>query len=79
MRVDIDLDADAYAIASSYARARGIALGAAISALLRRAEGAPELRSAALTRNRRGLLVVAKAGRVVTPEMVKKFSEDEFG
>ena len=30
-----------------------------------------------LTTNRRGLIVKAKVGRVVTPEMVKDLAEDE--
>ncbi len=79
MRANINLDTDVYAFASTYANAKGIPLGAAISELLRRAEQAPELPSAMLTINRRGLLVKAKAGRVVTPEMVKELSEDDLG
>lgn len=79
MRANINLDTDAYTFASTYASARGIALGAAISELLRRAEQAPEQPSSLLTTNRRGLLVKAKTGRVVTPEMVKEQSEDELG
>jgi hypothetical protein len=79
MRANVNLDSDAYTFASTYATAKGIPLGAAISELLRRAEHAPELPSRLLTTNRRGLLVKAKAGRVVTPEMVKEFSEDDLG
>ena len=79
MRANVNLDADAYTFASTYASAKGLPLGAAISELLRRAEQAPEPRSHQLIRNRRGLLVKAKAGRTVTPEMVKELSEDEIG
>ncbi len=79
MRANVNLDTDAYTFASTYASAKGIPLGAAISELLRRAEQAPELPSCKLTTNRRGLLVKAKAGRVVTPEMVKELSEDDLG
>ena len=78
MRANVNLDTDAYTFASTYASARGIGLGAAISELLRRAEQAPETPSPRLTVNKRGLLVRAKAGRVVTPEMVKEFSEDDL-
>ena len=78
MRANVNLDTDAYTFASTYASAKGIPLGAAISELLRRAEDAPESPSPQLTVNKRGLLVRAKAGRVVTPEMVKKLSEDDL-
>ncbi len=76
----MNLDADAYSFASTYASAKGIPLGAAISELLRRAEHAPEAPSPLLTVNRLGLLVRAKqAGdRVLTPEMVKELSEDDL-
>lgn len=79
MRANVNLDARAYAFASSYASAKGIPLGAAISELLRRAEEAPEQLSPLLTTNRRGLLVKAKADRIVTPEMVKTLSEEDLG
>jgi hypothetical protein len=79
MRANVNLDPDAYAFASTYAGAKGLPLGAAISELLRRAEQAPEPPSHKLIRNRRGLLVKAKAGRVVTPEMVKELTEDDLG
>ena len=79
MRANINLDSDAYTFASSYANAKGIALGAAVSELLRRAEHAPEPPSPLLITTERGLLVKAKAGRVVTPEMVKELSEDDLG
>ena len=80
MRANVNLDADVYTFASTYASAKGIPLGAAISELLRRAEQAPETASALLTENPLGLLVRAKqAGEhVVTPEMVKELSEDDL-
>jgi hypothetical protein len=78
MRANVNIDADAYIFASAYASAKGIPLGAAISELLRRAEQAPEPPSPLLTTNKRGLLVKAKAGRVVTPEMAKALSEDDL-
>jgi hypothetical protein len=79
MRANVNIDTDAYIFASTYADAKGIPLGAAISELLRRAEQSPESRSSKLRVNRRGLLVKAKSGQRVTPEMVKEFSEDELG
>ncbi len=78
MRANVNLDTDAYTFASTYASAKGIPLGAAISQLLRRAEQSPEPSSPLLTRNRRGMLVRAKGDRVITPEMVKELSEDDF-
>jgi hypothetical protein len=82
-RANINLDADAYSFATAYASAKGIALGAAISELLRqRAEQAPEpsiMASGRLRRNSLGLLVRARTGEVVTPEMVKELSEDDLG
>ena len=79
MRANVNLDADAYSFASTYASARGIPLGAAISELLRRVEESRESPSSLLTRSRRGLLVKAKAGRVVTPKDVNELAEDDLG
>jgi hypothetical protein len=76
-RANINIDLDAYTFASGYANAKGLPLGAAISELIRRAESAPEPLSPKLTRNKRGLLVMAKGGRLVTPELVRRYSEDE--
>ena len=77
-RRNLNIDSDAYTVAVTYAGAKGISIGAAVSELLRRAEQAPPPPSPLLTTNRRGLLVKAKAGRVVTPEMVKELSEDDL-
>ncbi len=80
MRANVNLDTDVYAFASTYASANGIPLGATISELLRRAEQAPEPRSALLKESRLGLLVRAKQGgeKVVTPELVKELAEDDL-
>ncbi len=78
-RANINLDADAYDFASAYAAARGLALGAAVSELLRRVQQmpkSPNMQSPRLKKTRRGFLVVAKVGRVITPEIVKEFAED---
>jgi hypothetical protein len=77
MRANINLDADAYSFALTYASAKGIPLGAAVSELLRRAERSPEPSSPMLKRNRLGLLVKAKTSQSVTPKMVKELSEDD--
>ena len=80
MRANVNLDAQAYTFASTYASAKELPLGAAISELLRRAEQAPELPSNLLTESRLGLLVRTKQkdDLVITPAMVKERSEDYF-
>ncbi len=78
MRANVNLNTHAYDFASSYARAKGLPLGAAISELLIRAEQAPEPPSPLLVTTPSGLLVRAKSGRVVTPEMAKELSEDDL-
>lgn len=78
VRKNITLDDDAYQAAAAYANAKGIALGAAVSELIRRAEEAPEPPSSRLVRGPHGYLVMAKTGRVVTPGMVKESSEDDL-
>lgn len=78
MTAKVNLDHDVYTLASTYATARGISLGAAINDLLRRAEQAPAPPPPTLIRSKCGLLVKAKSGRTVTPAMVKQFSEDDF-
>jgi hypothetical protein len=82
-RANINLDSDAYHFALAYASAKGIALGAAVSELLRQsAEQMPESPASAshrLKTSPRGLLVKASSGRVITPEMVKEAAEDDSG
>jgi hypothetical protein len=80
-RANVNLDNDAYSVATAYAAARGIALGAAISEIIRRAEHAPELPLSAspkLKRDRHGVLIVKAAGPVITSEMVREESEDDL-
>ena len=80
-RANIHLENDAYDFASAYASAKGIPLGTAVSELLRLAEqmpGPPVGASPRLKKTRRGYLVKAKTGRVITPEMVKESSEDDL-
>jgi hypothetical protein len=80
MRTSITIDDDVYQLASLYAAARKITLGAAIGELVRRGEAAgPPAGSSDLKRAANGLLVfAAKPGRVLTPELVKKYQEDEI-
>lgn len=81
-RANINLDSDAYSFASAYASAKGMPLGAAVSELLRqRADQVPEpliTASRRLRTNSHGLLVKAKTGKIITPEMVKESSEEDF-
>ena len=80
-RANVNLDNDAYSVATAFATARGIALGAAISELIRRTEQAPELPLSAspkLKRDQHGMLVVKAAGPVITSEMVREESEDDL-
>ena len=80
-RANINLDNDAYSAATVFAAARGIALGAAISEMIRRAEQAPELPLSAspkLKKDRHGMLIVKAAGPVITSEMVREESEDDL-
>lgn len=81
-RANINLDNDAYDFAFAYASAKGLALGAAVSELLRqRAEQMPEkpaVASPRLKKTRRGYLVKVKTGNVITPEMVRESSEDDI-
>lgn len=80
MRANVNLEAEAYRFASAYANAKGITLGAAISELLRRAEQMPLQPDASsrLKRTRRGYLVKAKTGKVITPEMVRESADDDI-
>ncbi len=80
-RANIHLDADVYDFASAYAAARGLALGAAVSELLRRVQQVSKpanMESPGLKRTRRGFLVVAKTGQVITPDKAKEFAEDDL-
>jgi hypothetical protein len=80
MRTSITLDDDIYELATLYSQGKGITLGAAIGELVRRGElnsSAPV--ASELKRAANGLLVfAAKPGRVITPELVKRYQEDEF-
>jgi hypothetical protein len=82
IRANINLDADVYSFATAYAAAKGMPLGAAVSELLRKVEhgskSASEEESPRLIEGPLGYLVKEKTGRVITPEMVKEGSEDEF-
>lgn len=78
MRTSVTLDDQIYELASLYASARGITLGAAIGELIRRGEGAsgsatasPSLRSSA-----NGFPLFPRRGTPITSQMVKDAQED---
>ena len=80
MRLTVNLDPDAYDFTSVYAGAKGLTLSAALSELVRQAERAPEpvSESLRLKMNESGYLEIVATGHPITPEMVKKLSEDEI-
>lgn len=79
MRTSITLDEDIYQLASTYADAKGITLGAAIGELVRKSENVPEPgnNSPRLKMNEYGYLEIVGDG-VLTSEKVKELSEDKF-
>jgi len=78
-RANVNLDPDAYSVAAAFADATGLALGAAISELIRRAEQAPPLTaSPRLHRDSSGLLVVRATGKTITSAQVQEESEDDL-
>ena len=77
-RTNLHIDNDALTFASSYANAKGVSLGIAVSELIRRAEllVGQESLSSRLVMNPHGYLEIADTGDRITPEMVKEASED---
>lgn len=76
MRTNVTLDDDVHQLASIYAAARGITLGAAISELVRKAEATlqplPDIRTSP-----NGLPCFPPTGNGLTLEMIKE-AESEF-
>lgn len=79
-RTTITLDADAYEVAAIYAEANDISLGQALGELVRKATAPAEKEPTphVLKRDRNGLLLLPRRGKVVTPELVKQILEEEF-
>lgn len=78
MRTSITLDDDVHELASIYAQARGISLGAAIGELIRERQSSPAAESASIRVTRDGIPVFRSRGLRLTPEMVKAAQEDDF-
>jgi hypothetical protein len=76
MRTNVTLDDDVHQLASIYASAKGITLGAAISELIRKAEATPQP-APDVRRSPNGLPCFPPTGNVLTPQMVKE-AESEF-
>jgi hypothetical protein len=77
MRTSITLDDDVYQLASVYASARHITLGAALGELVRKAND-PKEPEDGFTIGKNGIPVFSRRGSVITSEMVKAAQEDEL-
>lgn len=71
MRTNITIDDDVHQLASIYAQAKGITLGAAIGELIRKAEAAPPP-APDIRRSPNGLPCFPPTGAVLTQQMVKE-------
>ena len=76
MRTTLAIEDDAYEVATMYAKANSITLGAAVSELVRKAV-LPEPPPSRLKLLPNGLLVFPATGRVLTSEMVKQALEED--
>jgi hypothetical protein len=71
MRTNVTLDDDVHQLASLYAAAKGITLGAAIGELIRKAEATPPS-PPDIRRSSSGLAMFPPSGTVLTSKMVKE-------
>ena len=78
MRTTVTLQDDTHEFATYYARARGLTLSAAIDELIRKAQAAPPAPEPEIRRSPNGLPLLPKTGRIITSEVVKELSEEEF-
>jgi hypothetical protein len=76
MRTNINIDDDVHQLASIYAAAKGITLGAAISELIRKAETTPQP-APDIRRSPNGLPCFPPTGKGLTLETIKE-AESEF-
>jgi hypothetical protein len=76
MRTHVTLDDDVHQLATIYASAKRITLGAAISELIRKAESTPAP-VPDIRRSESGLAIFPPSGNVLTSQMVKE-AEGEF-
>lgn len=79
MRTSVTLDKDVRDFVFSYARGRGISLSAALNELVRKAETLPAVETnTAVRRSANGFPLLPRTGQVLTSEMVKRYSEEEY-
>ena len=76
MRTNVTLDDDVHQLASIYAAAKGITLGAAIGELIRKAEAAPQP-APDIRRSPNGQPCFPPIGKGLTRETIKE-AESEF-
>ncbi len=77
MRITITIDDDVHQLASIYAQAKGITLGAAIGELIRKAAAIPPL-PPDIQRSANGLPCFPPTGNLLTMQVVKN-AESEIG
>ena len=77
MRTSITLDDDVYELASVYASARRMTLGAALGELVRKATG-PKEADDGFKIGKNGIPVFSRRGSAITSEMVKTALEDDL-
>jgi len=77
MRTTVTIDDEAYQLASLYANAKNITLGAALSELVKKANNARDRNFSHIETGPNGLPVFRSRGRTLTSEMVKAAQEDE--
>lgn len=80
MRTNVTLEDDIYQLASVYASAKGMTLGAAIGELIRKANTAAQSPSPSsrLITAPNGLRIVPSRGKVITSEMVQEALEEDL-
>jgi hypothetical protein len=78
MRTTVTIDDEAYQLASVYADAKNITLGAALSELVKKANSTKNRDFSRIETAPNGLPVFRSRGRTLTSEMVKAAQEDEF-
>jgi len=78
MRTTITIDDEAYRVASVYAYAKNITLGAALSELVKKASMTKNADFSRIETAANGLPVFRSRGGPLTDEMVKAAQEDDF-
>jgi hypothetical protein len=78
MRTTVNLAPETHEFVSYYASARGLTLSAALDELVQKAQTAPQTAPPEIRRSPNGLPLLPRTGHVITCEMVKQFSEDDF-